>query len=61
MSVRYGVTEKTTRLFMPKVREAVSSSGNNPMNGEVRVDEFVLGGKVPGKTDRSYDGKKKKQ
>lgn len=60
MSVRYGVTEKTARLFMHKVREAMASSGNHPMDGEVHVDEFVLGGKDEGKTGRSYDSKKKK-
>lgn len=60
MSVRYGVTEKTARLFMLKVREAMASSGNNPMDGDVHVDEFVLGGKDEGKIGRSYDGKKKK-
>jgi hypothetical protein len=60
MGVRYGVTEKTARLFMLKVREAMGSSGNNPMDGDVHVDEFVLGGRDHGKTGRSYDGKKKK-
>ncbi|PKV49867.1 ISXO2 transposase-like protein [Aquimarina sp. MAR_2010_214] len=60
MGVRYGVTEKTARLFMLKVREAMGSGGNNPMDGDVHVDEFVLGGRDQGKTGRSYDGKKKK-
>jgi len=60
MGVRYGVTEKTARLFMLKVREAMASGGNNPMDGDVHVDEFVLGGKEEGKTGRSYDSKKKK-
>lgn len=60
MGVRYGVTEKTARLFMLKVREAMASSDNNPMDGDVHVDEFVLGGRDKGKTGRSYDGKKKK-
>ena len=60
MGVRYGITEKTARLFMHKVRESMSSGGNNPMNGMVHVDEFVLGGKDIGKTGRSYDSKKKK-
>jgi len=60
MGVRYGVTEKTARLFMLKVREAMSSSGNNPMDGNVHVDEFVLGGKEQGKVGRSYNSKKKK-
>jgi len=60
MGVRYGVTEKTARLFMLKVREAMSSSGNNPMDGEVHVDEFVVGGREIGKIGRSDHGKKKK-
>ena len=60
MAVRYGVTEKTARLFMHKVREAMASSQNHPMDGNVHVDEFVLGGKDEGKTGRSYDSKKKK-
>lgn len=60
MGVRYGVTEKTARLFMLKVREAMAPSGNSPMDGDVHVDEFVLGGREEGKTGRSYDSKKKK-
>lgn len=60
MGVRYGVTEKTARLFMHKVREAMKSSGNNPIEGIVHVDEFVIGGKEKGKVGRSYDSKKKK-
>jgi hypothetical protein len=60
VAVRYGITERTARLFMLKVREAMSSSGNNPMDGIVHVDEFVLGGKEENKTGRSYDIKKKK-
>lgn len=60
MSVRYSVTEKTARLFMHKVREAMKSRENHPMDGEVHVDEFVLGGREKGKVGRSYDSKKKK-
>lgn len=60
MGVRFGVTEKTARLFMHKVREAMKSSENHPMDGKVQVDEFVLGGKEAGKVGRSYDRKKKK-
>lgn len=60
MGVRYGVTEKTARLFMHKVREAMKSSGNCPMKGNIHVDEFVVGGKEEGKVGRSYDSKKKK-
>ena len=57
---RFGVTEKTARLFMHKVREAMKSSGNFPIEGIVHVDEFVIGGKEQGKVGRSYDSKKKK-
>jgi len=60
MAVRYGVTERTARLFMHKVREAMSSSGNYPMGGEAHVDEFVIGSKEDGKVGRSYNSKKKK-
>lgn len=60
MGVRYGVTEKTARLFMLKVREAMESGGNHPMDGTVHVDEFVLGGIEKGKIGRSYNAKKKK-
>lgn len=60
LAVRYGITETTARRFMHKVREAMSPSGNHPMDGDVHVDEFVIGGKDQGKTGRSYDSKKKK-
>jgi len=60
MAVRYGVTEKTARLFMLKVREAMSSNENNPIDGIVHVDEFVLGGKEQGRIGRSYKSNKKK-
>lgn len=60
MGVRYGVTEKTARLWMHKVRESMESSGNNPMDGNVHVDEFVLGGREKGQVGRSYKAKKKK-
>ncbi len=60
VAVRFGVTEKTARLFMLKIREAMESSGNNPMTGIVHVDEFVLGGREKNKVGRSYNAKKKK-
>lgn len=60
MSVRYGVQENTARLFMHKVREAMKSSENYPMDGIVHVDEFVVGGHEETKQGRSYDSKKKK-
>jgi transposase-like protein len=60
VSERFGVTENTARLFMHKVREAMKSSGQHPMNGNVHVDEFVIGGKEKGKVGRSYQSNKKK-
>lgn len=57
---RFGVTEKTARLFMHKIREAMKSSERTPMDGIVHVDEFVVGGKEEGKPGRSYDTSKKK-
>jgi transposase-like protein len=60
MAVRFGVTESTARMFMHKVREAMEPSGNNPMDGTVHVDEFVVGGVEKGKVGRSYDAQKKK-
>ena len=59
MGVRYGITEKTARLFMLKVREAMASSENHPMEGHVEVDEFVIGGYEQDKIGRSYHSKKK--
>ena len=45
VSVRFSVTEKTARLFMLKIREAMESSENNLMTGIVQVNEFVLDGR----------------
>lgn len=60
MSVRYGISENTARLFMHKVREAMKSNENNGMKGTVYVDEFTVGGKEENKQGRSYNTKKKK-
>ncbi|PZX46833.1 IS1595 family transposase [Algoriphagus chordae] len=57
---RYSINHKTAMSFMHKVREAMKSSGNNPIQGEVHVDEFVVGGQEAGHVGRSYGGKKKK-
>jgi hypothetical protein len=43
---------------MHKVREAMKSSGNHPINGNVHIDEFVIGGKEKGKVGRGYDKEK---
>lgn len=60
MAVRFSIAENTARLFMHKVREAMRPSGNHPMDGDVHVDEFVVGGKENGKVGRDYSSKKKK-
>lgn len=60
LSKRYGVSYKTAWLFSHKVRLAMKSSCSRPMDDNVHVDEFVIGGKEEGKPGRSYDSKKKK-
>jgi ribosomal protein S27AE/transposase-like protein len=57
---RYGITQKTAWLFSQKVKLAMKSSMSFPMQGNVQVDEFVVGGKEIGKQGRSYDTKKSK-
>ena len=60
MAVRFGVQEKTARMFMQKVRETMKSSEDFPMKGIVNVDEYVVGGYQEGKPGRSYSSSKKK-
>ncbi len=57
---RYSISPTTAWTFMHKVRKAMESSHQQPMDGEVHVDEFVFGGKETLKQGRSYDSKKKK-
>lgn len=57
---RYSITRKTAWYFMHKVRRAMASQEHYPMEGDVQVDEFTIGGKEAGKQGRSYDTKKKK-
>ena len=59
-AVRFGVHERTARMFMQKVRKAMKSSEDYPMTGVVNVDEYVIGGYEEGKPGRSYDSNKKK-
>jgi hypothetical protein len=54
MGVRFGVTEKTARLFILKLREAMTSNGNNSMDGIVHLDEFVIEGQEKGKVELCY-------
>ena len=45
---------------MHKIRRAMASSGNHPMDGNIQVDEFTIGGKEQNKQGRSYNTRKKK-
>ncbi len=60
ISKRCEIRYPTAWLFMQKVREAMKSSGNTPMDGAVIADEFVFGGKENLKQGCSTDSKKKK-
>ena len=60
MSKRYEVRYITAWLFMQKVRKAMKSSENHPMDGDVIVDEFVFGGRENLRQGRSTDSRKKK-
>ncbi len=48
--VRFGVHQRTARLFMHKVREAMKSSEDFPMKGNINVDGYVVGGYEERKT-----------
>ena len=57
---RYEISRKIAWLFMHKIRKAMKSSENHPMDGIIQIDEFTIGGKENGKQGRSYNTKKKK-
>src|SRR3954470_20842524 len=54
-----GVTQKTAWLFHCKLQQAMISSGEHLLTGEVHIDEFVTGGPELGKPGRSNGNKKK--
>lgn len=60
LAKRYGISRPTAWLFMKKVQVAMKSSKQIEMQGDVQVDEFVVGGQEVGKQGRSYDTKKAK-
>jgi len=53
-----GITQKTAWIFCAKIRTIMHSSGIHLLDGEVHVDECVIGGKEDKKPGRSL-GKKK--
>lgn len=52
------VNQKTAWLLRLKAQQTMTSSENQPLEGEVHVDEFSTGGHKAGKQGRSLDGKK---
>jgi transposase-like protein len=52
-----GINRKSALLFQHKVRAAMKSSGNHPMEGNVEADEALVGGKEKGKIGRGADKK----
>jgi hypothetical protein len=58
LAERFGVNQKTAWLFRQKVQSAMESSQNYPLNGEVHVDEFEIGGPQEGEQGRSKSEKK---
>ena len=59
-AVRFRVHERTARMFMQKVREAMKLSQDYPMAGIVNVDEYVVGGYEEVRPSKSYNSTKKK-
>ena len=61
MGVRYGVTEKTARLFMLKVREAMASSGKNPRMAMFTLMSLSLGAEKQGKQEEAMIARKRRR
>jgi hypothetical protein len=59
-SLRDGISAISARLFIHKVQEAMKYSQDKPIDGDVHLDEFVVGRKETGKQGRSYSSRKKK-
>lgn len=58
LSRELGLRQKTAWAFKRKIQEAMKSTGNFPLQGEIEVDEFAVGGPEIGEQGRSK-GKKK--
>ena len=56
---KYGINQKTAGLFMFKVRNAMASSEQYPLEGNCEVDEIMIGGHRRGKPGRGAKNKKK--
>ena len=58
LSRKLGLRQKTCWLFKLKVMQAMKSSGNHKIEGNVEVDETVVGGQEEGVVGRKNDKKK---
>lgn len=58
LSRQLSLRQKTCWAFQRKVQEAMRSSGKNPLDGIIEVDEFFVGGPEEGKTGRGNEKKK---
>lgn len=58
LSRKLELRQKTCWLFKMKVMQAMKSSGNFLLEGDVEVDEFVVGGQEEGVRGRKNDKKK---
>jgi ribosomal protein S24E len=50
--IRFGITDKTGRLFIYKVREVMKSDENYLIKEIIDIDELVIDGKEVGKMER---------
>jgi hypothetical protein len=58
LSRKLGLRQKTCWYFKRKVMKAMESSGKHPLEGDVDVDEFFVGGQEEGKKGRGKENKK---
>ena len=56
---KYGINQKSAWLFMSKIRKAMASSQQYPIEGSCEVDEIMIGGRRTGKPGRGAKNKKK--
>jgi hypothetical protein len=61
LSRKLELRQKTAWLFQRKVKEAMKSSGNFPLEGDVVEDELVVGGQEEGVRGRKNIQSRKKE
>lgn len=57
LSRKLGLRQKTCWSFRQKVIQAMKSGDNNPLEGDIEVDEFYVGGPEEGKAGRGNETK----